>query len=1006
MTHLKNKISVALGRLRPFCRAQSVRLEGFLYMDCPPKTDNVLPSPDDPRFVPFSGDWHAAPDAHGWFFLRVEVPEAMRGRPLVFSLRDGARGSNAGNPQFLLYVNGEMAQGMDVHHTTARLGVGDAFDLHLYAYSGSSPAPAERMNAALYTVDEDVTRLYHDLRVPFEALDVLDARSRAWADTLDALNEAVDCLDFLEAPGGRFRKSVAEAEESLKKSLYGRLAGPRPENVVLVGHTHIDVAYRWTLAQTREKVQRSFSTALANLGAYPAFRFFQSSPQLYQFTREEAPALYERIRAAIRDGRWEADGAMWLESDTNLPSGESLVRQFLYGKRFFSEELGVDSHVLWLPDVFGYSGALPQIMRRAGVEYFVTCKLGWNDTDTFPYDVFHWRGIDGSEVNAYLITSQQYAHGEPYRGTDYNASVTPSFLLGACDRLQQKELTSEVLFPFGYGDGGGGPTEEQIESAARLSAGLPGLPGARIGSVGEFLTDTFAQIEPKKLPRWEGELYFEYHRGTLTSMAKNKKNNRRAEFLYQNAEGLAVADALLRGAPYPRETLRRGWEGILLCQFHDILPGSAIREVYEQSDRDYAWILADGAAVADGARSHIAAGIGTAGGLLVFNPHAAATAGYVRDGGRTVYVENVPPKGYAVLTPKEPDGSVAVTKNSLENRYLRLTLDARGVITSIYDKENDREVLRPGGAGNRLVVYEDRPIKYDAWEIAPYYADKSWELDALSACEIVRDGARAGVRLTRPFLSSTVTQTIWLYEDTRQIDFETEADWNEHHYLLRTLFETSVHAARATYNIQFGDIERPTVTNTSWDRARFEVCAHRFADLSEGGYGVTLMNDCKYGHSVRNGVMGLSLLKCATEPNPVADIGRHRFTYSLYPHAGPLAASEAVPLSYLLNEPMTAVRLGAQSGPLPERFSLASVDAPNVILETIKEAEDGDGVVMRLYESGNCRTRCTLTLGFAAASACLCDLLERDETPLALADGRIPLTLTPYEIVTVRVRRA
>lgn len=1005
MDFLEEKIKIILEKLNGFRKLSSRKLSGFRYRECPYKNGNALPDLSDAPF--FEGEyWNIAPDTHAWFYRHVEIPAEMRGYPVRLQVQTGKHGWNVQNPQFIVYVNGKLRQGLDVNHTSVLLGTDDEYDLHLYAYSGSQPVDL-RFLPSIYVTDELCEKVYYDIKVPHEVLECLNPLSKEYADMVEYLDRAVNFLDLRRAPDENFRRSLAEAEAYLDREFYHGYCHTQETSLICIGHTHIDCAWKWTLEQTREKVQRSFSNVLTNMGEYPEYKFFQSQPLLYQYIKEEAPEVYEGIKEKVRSGAWEAEGAMWVESDCNLPSGESFVRQLLLGKRFFREELGVESRLFWVPDVFGYSAALPQILKKSGVDYFITSKLSWNEKNRMPYDIFKWRGIDGSEVNAYFLTSQEYnrnAAGYENR-TNYNARISAKYVKGTAERLQQKTLTDEVLLAFGYGDGGGGPTREHLEYLRRFEKGIRTCPNAKMGRVVDFLESLFEKNKNNpRVPTWEGELYFELHRGTLTSIAKNKRNNRKSEFLWQNAEQLAVLNQKLLGAEYPKAVFDDAWTTICTNQFHDIIPGSSIPEVYAVSDADYERIGRQGRELEKKYLSALAGQVQTAGGVLVYNPHAAVREANVRVGDELVHVSGLPSKGWAVVTPKRTDGSVTVNGRRMENRFYAVEFDEHYVITRLYDKKNGREVLRAGGKGNRLVAYEDFPRDYDAWEITEYYVEKSWEIDDVSSVTVLHDGVRSGIRVERKFLESVISQDIWLYEDTPTIDFETRANWQEHHLLVKTLFDTDVHAARATYNIQFGNLERPTVQNTSWDTARFEVCAHKFADLSEGNYGVALMNDCKYGYGIHDGTITLSLIKCATDPNPVADIGEHEFVYSLYAHAGTLNESDTVALSYALNQPLSAVELPAQKGCLPERFSLVSVDRENVVAETVKQAENGDGTIFRFYETANSRTPCRIAFGLPAESVSVCDLQENELETLPVRNGAVELVAKPYEIITLKVR--
>ena len=985
------------------------RLSVWRFCECGYKTDNTIPDRNGAAFRDFGEDeqWGKEPDSHAWFCRRVEIPQGWRGGDVRFSLRTGKEGGwDARNPQFIAYINGVLTQGMDVNHTELFLTSQDDFDLDLYAYAGLEGTLSE-FHAELQLIDPDCDKLYYDLRVPMEILEFSDPISKTYADVLHLLNEAVNRMDCRLPGSGDFLTGVRAADAFLQAELYGKYCSDQPETVVCIGHTHIDVAWLWTLAQTREKAQRSFATVLNLMKKYPEYKFMSSQAQLYEYVKQESPETYRDIQKMVAAGRWEVEGAMWVEADCNLPSGESLVRQILFGKRFFQREFGVDCRVLWLPDVFGYSAALPQILKKSGVDRFVTSKISWNETNRMPYDMFRWRGIDGTEIFSWFLTAQRKRRGEPTRtATTYVSCNDPDMIAGTWDRFQQKEFSNEVLNTFGFGDGGGGPTAEMLELRRRMENGFGECPNARIGTAGEFLNRAAKAENDPRLPEWSGELYLEMHRGTYTSIARNKRNNRKSEFACQNAELLSSLGSVLLNMPYPQQSLNETWKKILLFQFHDIIPGSSIKEVYDECDRDYPKLLQTVGDISDSVRNAVAENVASDGGILVFNPHSFPNSGIVRVNGEARFAENIPPKGYAVVTPKAPESSVILGNRTMENKFLRVEFDEHFNMTSVYDKHAQREVIdRAKGAGNQLEVYEDFPRDYDAWEITDYYREKRYLLDDVQSVQPVRDGARAGFIIRRHFLQSEVEQHIWLYEDLDRIDFETVIDWKQEHLLVKTAFPVTINSDRATYEIQFGSLERPTYSNTSWDAAKFEVCAHKYCDFSEYGYGVALLNDCKYGPDIHGGGMRLTLLKSATYPNPDADRCRHIFTYSLMPHSGDFREAGVVQAAYDLNEPMTAVLVQKHNGTLPVRWSLVSVAGPDVVLETVKKAEDSDGLVFRMYGAYNRRTQVTVSLGFTPKKIVLCDMMERPLSEIPSDGNSFALPVKPFEIITVRVDR-
>lgn len=978
--------------------------------------------------IPYS-KWYG-PDRHYWFRAGYQVPEELEGKQLRLKVRTQIdEGNDMSNPQFLLFVDGEVTQGMDMNHRTARLTScavpGTVWQFDLQAYTGSLHSEFD-LFMEIQETDPAIEKLYYDLQVPLWGFSRMEKEDKVRIDLETVLNEAVNLLDLRMPYSESFYRSIAEAEEYLEKKLYREMGGWSDVIATCIGHTHIDVAWLWTVEQTREKAARSFSTVLKLMEEYPNYRFMSSQPQLYQFLKERYPEVYDKIKERVREGRWEPEGGMWLEADTNLTSGESLVRQFLYGKRFFREEFGCDNRILWLPDVFGYTGALPQIMKKCGIDYFMTIKLTWNQTDKIPYDTFRWKGIDGTDVLTHFITTMDIGLSTKEFITTYNGHLHPDALMGAWERYQNKDINNDVLISYGYGDGGGGPTEEMLETSLRMERGIRGLPKVRQAFAGTYFRELEERVKNnRRLPVWEGELYFEYHRGTYTSMARNKRSNRKSEFLMMNLELLAVL-AQKTGIPYPKEELDRMWTLILRNQFHDILPGSAIREVYEVTKKEYQQIRERGEQLLE-ERMKALAGAGNA--LTIFNTLGFERSDLVRipgrhkgyltaedgrrrpvqplDGESIVYVEGLPSKGKEGFYLEEAEemseqSPFHIERNVLETPFYRIELDEQGLFCSVYDRKNEREVLTGGKKGNLFRMYEDKPMNFDNWDIDIYYTEKSWDLTGLDQMKWIAQGPVCAVLYQkRSFCSSVLEQKIYFYADTARIDFETHVDWKENQHLLKVHFPMDLHTDEAAFDIQFGNLTRKIHTNTSWDTARFETCGHKWADLSEGHYGVSLLNDCKYGHSFHGTEAALTLIKSGNHPNPDADREEHFFTYSLYPHAGSLKECDTVRQGYCLNVPALCV-WGGKTG----KISFAEVDRKNVMLETIKAAEDGNGVIFRLYEYENARTRAELRIcnGWKIASVQECNLLEEPQgEELQCSQDRFTFEIHPYEIKTYRV---
>ncbi len=987
-----------------------------------------------------------------WFRFPFEVPKAWAGQKVAAHILLG-RYEHISGPEALAYLDGQPVQGIDFNHRDivldASIRPGERHMLALEAYSSLNVGQQTLQALELVRIDAEAEALYHDMRVLHGALLTMPEQSLERARLLRALEQAYNALDLRQPQSEDYLRSVPRAREILRQEAYQQSMRAERPGVVAVGHAHIDLAWLWPVAQTRRKGARTFSTVLKLMEQYPAYHFVASQPALYQMVQQDEPALYQRIKARIAEGRWEPTGATWVEMDCNLSGGEALVRQFLFGKRFFREELGVDPRLLWLPDAFGYSAALPQIMKGCGVDYFMTTKISWNEYNRLPYDTFRWRGIDGAEVLTHMVTAPIDLKTDPWSGAKesmytYNAKFTPFDVAGSWKVYRQKTINDELLYLFGYGDGGGGPTDTMQETAQRL-ADLPDFPRVEQSSSEAF----FQRLEERvwndpNLPTWVGELYLEYHRGTYTSQGWIKRANRRAELLYREAE-LWSALADLETHPSQRgqrqAELNRGWESLLFNQFHDILPGSSISQVYADARRDYEQIFALGERVRDGALDALA-GAGASAqepqALLVLNPapfpredpcelvlptdapllallDARAQTLPVQVVKQDEYERHVlvgasaPPLGYRALNLQTPasqaptPGELHIARDLLENRFFRIRLNERAQIVSIYDKRAEREVIAPGEVGNALLAFEDRPLDFDAWDINIYYQDKPYPVDDVTSWQVVESGPlRGGVEIVRRYGKSTIRQRVLIYADVPRIDFPTQIDWHEQHTLLKAAFPVTVNSPRATFEVQWGNLERPTHWNTSWDWARFESVAHKWADLSEGDYGVSLLNDCKYGYDVKGHTLRLTLLKSATSPDPVADQGAHEFSYALLPHQGDWRVGETVRHAYLFNMPAPARFSSRQM----QTASLVTTDRPGLVIETVKAAENGDGIIVRVYDAHNTRGPATLTFVREIQSAEATNLLEESAGPADVSGRALRLNVRPYGIQTFRLRLA
>jgi alpha-mannosidase len=964
-----------------------------------------LPAPEavDGAFSSFRvGDRWGGMWATTWFRMRASVPDSWLGREVAAVIHLGGARQVGFSAEGLIWTP-ELKPVQGLHHehreyrlTEAAIG-GDPIDF--YVEAAANPIPRWHMQdwprmdpdyaghelyaleqADLATVDREVEALWVEMDLGIQLAEWLGHRRE---ELLAALEIAMGSV----ADGGPAAASKARA--ALAPVL--RRRGEEPalggrHTVAGVGHAHIDTAWLWPIRETKRKCARSFANQLRLFDRYPEHHFVCSQAAQYQWMKDLYPDIYAGIQARVADGRWEPVGGMWVEADSNVPSGESLVRQFVHGKRFFRDEFGVESHEMWIPDVFGYSAALPQIAAGAGVTVLITQKMSWNDTNPFPRSTFWWEGHDGSKV---------LAHFPP--AATYNGEFTVAELLNDSRNFREGDRSVHSLYPYGFGDGGGGPSAHQLEAARRLGD-VDGLPRVAIGTLGDFLAQIGGEAEEGRFETWVGELYLEAHRATSTTHADVKLANRRSEEALRAAEMWAVA-AGLDGASTNRR-LDPLWKLLLVNQFHDIIPGSSIAWVYRDAAREYGEVLAGCRGLVDEAQQHLAPEHGPA--MVVFNPSTYDRAEVTALPSGDLAWMAVPGCGWAPVpsVPMPGPRPVQVGDGYLDNGLLRVTYDSAGLITSVWDHEAEREVLAPGERANLFQIHEDHPKAFDAWDVDREYLDTVDDLDGpLSVpAEIVeRDQLRAAVRFRRQFDSSVIEQTMTLAAGSRRIEFHTEVDWQERHRFLKVAFPVAVRAQQATFEIQHGHVQRPTHANTTWDAARFEVCGHRWADLGEPGYGVALLNDCKYGYDVRGHTLRLSLLRGPGYPDPDADRGQHRFSYALMPHQGDIRGGRVVEEAEAFNLPL-AIRAGRVDGP----GRIVSIDRPGVSVEAVKPADEGDATVVRLCEVHGSRGPANVTLYRPFAAVERTDLLERAGVPLDHSGHRAALHLRPFELVTLR----
>ena len=1021
-------------------------LQGYRYRDCT-IIDRFFTREDDGAvgaYPPDSYDEHATMnlgdywkgrDRYLWLHADVDCHLSHYGRKIagIFSFGKTGGGNNSGF-ESLLFVNSRPYQGVDSNHEevlfdeeTAKNTIRLDFRLWSGLEGGGVPVESEWKfeEAKIGWLDTKVDNLYYTLLAAYDVLMETNEEDPVFTQLKQLIQDALLYINWTDPGSDEFYESCYESEAALTMALQS-IEKSSKITIHTVGHTHIDVAWLWRLRNTREKSARSFSTVLHLMKQYPDYIFMQSQPQLYDYIKSDYPEIYVQMKERIDKGQWEAGGAMWLEADCNIPSGESLVRQILHGKNFFKEEFGVANEYLWLPDVFGYSWALPQILKKSGIKSMMTTKISWNQYNRMPHDTFYWKGIDGSEILAHFITTP-----EPWNASDswfytYNGHITAKTVKGAWKGYRDKELSKDLLLSYGYGDGGGGVNRHMLEMRRRFDK-LPGMPNVKSSSAREFFNKLHENVSDSKgyIHKWDGELYLEYHRGTYTSQAFMKKMNRKLELLYRRAEFL-TSWLSETGTRLGVDELKEGWKIILRNQFHDIIPGSSIHEVYEDAKKEYAEALQ----LVNGLEARILEGVieqSDSSVVLVNSTHVTGSrnvfiaqfadvplgawkdeAGTLlhsqkRRDGWLVEVDSLPSLGAKQLYFEPLDDKLEVKtgftfqNRSLETPYYSVEWNEKGQISKLFDKEAQRHVLAEGQRGNVLQIFEDKPLAHDAWDIDIFYQEKMEEIHNKVTFEVEENGELTFVLLINwKYHHSDISQRIIFYTNERRIDFNTDVDWHEKRKLLKVAFPVNIRATEATYDVQYGNVKRPNHWNTSWEMAKFETVGHQWADLSEPDYGVSLLNDSKYGYDIKENVLRLSLLKAAVHPDPWADQGKHSFVYSLYPHFGDWRQGRTMEKAWDLNDPVMSL-----VGKWTKDNSFIGMDSDHVWIDAIKPAYDGNGLIIRVHEYEGRRGKVSLDIYGCKPSWVETDLMEE---PIGKAsDTLIEFDIKPYEIKTVRI---
>jgi alpha-mannosidase len=883
---------------------------------------------------------------------------------------------------------------------------------------------------------------------------IIAAYEQGRAERESQLDAAVKAIDFSPLDKGDqagFDTSLTQAHAKLE------LLKPWLQQFTIraVGNSHIDMAWLWPWTETVEVVRNTFQSVLDLMREYPDFKFTMSSARTYEWMQEKYPDLFAQIQQRIKEGRWEVIGGMWVEPDLNMPAGESLVRQILVGKRYFNKNFGIDVKIGWNPDSFGYNYQLPQIYKKSGMDYFVTQKLLWaHEFTTFPYKLFWWQAPDGSKLLTYF--PHDYAGGIDAEPLATDLSIWMPSIYGKT--IPEKTADKpEMMHLFGVGDHGGGPTRVMLDHAEQLMKPDTVYPKLEFSFARDFFKDIEKKMPDMQIPTWDGELYFQYHRGVFTTQAETKRRIRRAEELMSNAEMFASL-ATLYGKPYPQPLMEREWKNLLFDHFHDIMPGSGIAVNYLDAKRNLEDVDRATTEVGMSSLREIAAHVNTQGEgvpVMVVNSlswprkevvetevqlpaPAKEIAVYDSKGkaaefqllsinaqthrARFLLIASTPALGYETYFVRSATNAptnhstLKASNDALENEFVRLKIDPQtGCMTSLYDKRSGTEALAPaetdtGGpktstCGNLLQTFVDKPKQWDAWNIDADFEKQHWDLDKADEVKLVENGPlRAVIEVKNHFQNSTFVRDITLYAGASRVDVKMQAEWHEKHILLKVAFPVRAHSDKATYEIPYGSVERPTTRNTPAEQAQFEVPAMRWADISDAKHGFSLLNDCKYGYDAKGNVLRLSLLRSPEWPDPHADEGHHEFTYSLYPHGGGWKDALTMHQAYELNYKPITMPVEKHEGSMAAEHSFLDVKADNVIVTALKKAEDDNALVLRYYEWAGKESDVKVQLPAGAESAVETDLMEAPGAKLSLQDGLVTVHTKPYEIKTIKIK--
>ncbi|MBX3113364.1 MAG: alpha-mannosidase [Fimbriimonadaceae bacterium] len=1034
---MEKHASVTRRRIQQFI---DFRLRELLIINpLPLATEISVASYPDAQSARKAKDWQSIepgftwgpPYQEGWYKVSGKLPEVPEGfvPVLVYGADPQVKWETGNIVEGTIWIKNVQRGGLDHGHEYFRLDPNESkIDLLVQTYAHNRETtvhrpekPRTQLSETFHgfkvaLLDQERMDLFYDAEFALNLADSIPPEDPAHATLIRALNEV--CNEFQEEN----RRSFARCRRLIKNAL-GSLSSESKHTVYAVGHAHLDTAWLWPLDVTKLKMAHTTSVQLGLAERYPGHLYAHSQASQYEWLEKRHPDLFERVKSGIKAGNWEVVGSMWVEADCNLTGAESLVRQFLYGKQYFREKLGVETVDMWLPDVFGYCAALPQILQKFNIQAFLTQKMSWNQTNKIPHNTFWWQGIDGSRI---------FSHFPP--ADTYVADCSPTQISQSVKNHRDHARSDQSLYLFGFGDGGGGPTEWHIErlKRARLAPCLPMIESKVKAK--DFFLQTIEQSED--LMTWVGELYLEFHRGTYTSQALCKQKNRTCEFLLRDAELLSCFHPQFP-ASYQSQRLEDAWKIVLLNQFHDIIPGSSVKEVYDEAARDYAVAENEARGVITETLAEIGKQFDTSGcqnPVALFHLADAPSQGSaplvsghipssLQCGDQTLPVQKVSDQlGERLIFPvpaaargavalgdfraSEPESEkrLKASNRKLENDEWVVRFDQHGNITSITSLDDvPVEFIRPGQLGNLFQLLDDRPLFWDAWDTELYAHETTLDLTRSVSFEVVERGpVRVAVELVKQFGKSTIRQRISL-GPTPGIRFDTWVDWHEDHKFLKVMFPLNVNTTKSTCEIQFGHVERPTHRNTTWDMAKFEVCAQKWVDLSEGGHGVALINTGKYGHDIHGSDLRLSLLRSPKAPDPTCDMGEHYFSYVLLPHFDSPQQSDVVAAAYAVNAECHVVPLKKQKGEAGQLPAFVQTDSRSLVVEAVKKSEKSRHRIVRLYECHNSRGTAQLSFALPVKQAWLCDLEEKPLNELEIHDGQVVLPYKPFEILTVAV---